>query len=413
MTNSSTVTIVTPSYNQAPFLGAALGSVATQSYPFIEHLVRDGGSTDGSVEILAAAGLQAPRRFDWRSGPDGGQAAAINQAIREATGSIIAWVNSDDLLAPDAVARAVAHFQAHPDHLMVYGRARWIDEAGQPIDWYPTEPPEGPPERFRDGCFLCQPTVFLRREAFAAVGLLDASLHAAHDFDLWIRLFKAAPGRIGFIDAEQAQSRLHAATKTLSGWDRAALEAMRVVRRHFGDVPAHWLLSAASECFARHPAADGAAARGRALRLLRDALPLLAPDAAAEAKRRLREDRRFGASSPGVAVAVTPDGWAGRRTEIRVRRDGHRTLVLQGRHAHPGGAAATLSLHRGAQTLGRLHLRGNGPFTWHVPLPPAPRRGEVEHLDLMAGTTFVPAEIEPGSTDRRTLAVLIDKVWLA
>lgn len=408
-----TVTIITPSYNQAAFLPATLASIAAQTYPAIEHLVRDGGSTDGSADILARFQPAPAHRFHWRSEPDGGQAAAINAAIGDARGSIIAWVNSDDLLMPDAVARAVAHFQANPNHLMVYGRARWVDADGNPLDWYPTQPPDGPLDRFRDGCFLCQPTVFLRREVFAAVGLLDASLYASHDFDLWIRLFKAAPGRIGFLDADLARSRLHTATKTLAAWDRAAIESMRVIRRHFGDVPPHWLLTAATDCMERHPLDTGATGRGRVLRLLRQALPLLTPEAVDAVKRHLRADRRFTAAGPGVAVTVSPDGWAGRRTAIRVRRDGARTLILHGRHAHPKGAPERLSLWAGRTPLASLSLERNGPFTWRIPLPPPLAPGSLERFDLVADTAFVPAALEEGSTDQRALSVLIDAAALA
>lgn len=405
------VTVITPSYNQAAFLPATLASVSEQSYPFIEHLVRDGGSTDRSREILAATALQSPRRFNWRSGPDRGQAAAVNQAIREASGQVIAWINSDDILTPGAVERAVAHFMAWPEHLMVYGRARWIDEAGIPIGWYPTQPP-GPVERFRDGCFICQPTVFLRREAFVAVGLLDESLFASHDFDFWIRLFKVVPDRVGFIEAEQAQSRLHGANKTLSHWDRAAIESMRAINRHLGNVPLHWLSSAVTECFNRHPVSANAVSRPQALRSLRQILPLFQAEDIAAAKRLLRQDRRLSASGPGVAVGISYDGWAGRRTTIRIRRNGQRFLVLQGRHAHPRGASEVLSVWRGTEVLAVLHLDSGGPFIWRVPLPPDVACGELERFDLIARRTFIPALVEAGSADRRELSVLIDKASL-
>ncbi|HYD71393.1 glycosyltransferase family 2 protein [Azospirillum sp.] len=412
MSDALTVTIVTPSFNQAAFLPATLASVAGQSYPWIEHLVRDGGSTDPSAAILAAQPPPPPpRRFHWRSEPDGGQAAAINQAVADSSGAVIGWLNSDDLLTPGAVARVAAHFRAHPDHLMVYGRARWIDADGRPIDWYPTQTP-GPVERFRDGCFICQPTVFLRREAFSLVGPLDESLYAAHDFDLWIRLFKAAGDRIGFIDAEQAQSRLHAQTKTLAGWNRSLTEGMRVVHRHFGSVPAHWALTAVTECFDRHPAPRRAGGRAAPFGLLRTALRTLDRDGAAEVKRRVREDRRLAAASPAVAVAISPDGWAGENTPIRLRRQDQRVLVLSGRQAHPHNRPQTLCLVGGGTVLGRLHLPGNGPFTWRIPLPVAADDGALETFELQAATVFIPAEVEHGSTDARRLTALIDKAWL-
>ncbi|HYD64566.1 glycosyltransferase family 2 protein [Azospirillum sp.] len=412
MKHAPTVTIVTPSFNQAAFLPATLASVAGQTYPHIEHLVRDGGSTDASVAILAATPLSS-RRFTWRSERDGGQAAAINRAIGESTGQIIGWLNSDDLLTPKAVERAVAHFRSHPDHLMVYGQARWIDAKGCPVDCYPTRRP-GPVERFRDGCFICQPTVFLRREAIARVGLLDASLFAAHDFDLWIRLFMAAPDRIGFIDVEQAQSRVHPMTKTASAWDRAAIEAMRVLHRHFGAAPPHWVLSAITECFDRHAADAEFDGRAWALRFLRKAFPLLDHGGVAEVKRHARTDRRLAVAGPGVmAVAITADGWGGRRTAVHLRPNGHGILVVQGRHAHPAGARECLSALHGPSLLSTLHLDGNEAFTWRIPLPCVPGGRSLERVDLVAGHTFTPALVEAGSTDRRELSVLIDKVYRA
>ena len=399
MSSPPIVTIITPSFNQAAFLPATLTSVAEQSYPFIEHLVRDGGSSDTSAAILAGAAPAAPpRRFDWRSERDGGQAAAINQAIDESTGEIICWVNSDDLLTSGAVERAVAHFERNPNHLMVYGLAQWIDEAGNPIGWYPTQPP-GAAERFKDGCFICQPTVFLRREAFEIAGRLDASLFAAHDFDFWIRLFEAIPGRIGLIEAEQAQSRLHSATKTLSAWDKAAIEAMRVLHRHFGSAPAHWILSTITEYFDRHPSDTGRGGRSQARSFLRMALPLLDEQEADEVKRHLRHDRRLSAAGPGAAIAISPDGWANRSTAIRIRRTGQRVLTLRGLHANPGNALEVLTVSSGTGVLAQLVLECNGPFTWCIPLPPAREPGDLENFELSAEKTFTPALVESGSTD--------------
>ena len=405
------VTIVTPSFNQAKFLPETLNSVARQTYPFIEHLVFDGGSTDSSPEILAQwPRPAAPRSFRWRSERDGGQAAAVNQAVAVASGEIIGWLNSDDILLPDAIARVVTHFRDNRHHIMVYGQARWIDEEGGAGEWYPTLP-NGRLDDFPDGCFICQPTVYLRRAAFQALGSLDASLYAAHDFDCWIRFFKAAPHRVGFIPAEQARSRLHAATKTLGAWDRAALEAMQVIHRHFGSVPHHWMETAITECWRKHPREQGLPpAVGKSF--LRKALPLLTDEGAEKIKSWLRADRRLAAAGPDVAMEIQPDGWATQRTPIRLRRTFQRFLVIEGWHAHPAGLPISLVIYSASEHLAYLTLGDNGPFLWRVPLPDVADALRLETFDLVAGPTFSPAALGVTPGDERELSVIITKVRL-
>ena len=121
------VTIVTPSLNQAEFLEETIVSVLGQDYPRIEYAVVDGGSSDGSVDII--------RRYEgrlawWTSGPDAGQAAALNRAFERAGGELLGWLSSDDTLLPGAVARVVREFERDPELLLVYGDAEFVDEAG-------------------------------------------------------------------------------------------------------------------------------------------------------------------------------------------------------------------------------------------------------------------------------------------
>src|SRR4051812_1755633 len=113
------VSIITPSFQQGPFLRACIESVLAQDYARVEYLVLDGGSSDESVEILRSYG----GRFFWRSERDGGQAAAVNAGLRRARGEIVAFLNSDDLLLPGAISAAVRSLREMPTIDVVYGRA--------------------------------------------------------------------------------------------------------------------------------------------------------------------------------------------------------------------------------------------------------------------------------------------------
>jgi hypothetical protein len=231
-----------PSLNQAEFLEAALESVFSQSYSNLELVVADGGSTDGSLSVLESRQSMEPRLRVF-SGKDTGPAQALNKALRSVRGSLIGWLNSDDLYAPGAIQRAVAAFDENPTWLMVYGHGQHIDALGRPTGVYPTLPPTTPIDGFQDGCFICQPTVFFRRSMFVLLGDLDEQLKTAFDFDYWLRAFKAFPERIGFIDSVQAFSRLHDGCITLRMRRAVAIESMQVLARHLGRAPAHWLLS--------------------------------------------------------------------------------------------------------------------------------------------------------------------------
>jgi len=234
------VSIVMPSLNQARFLGTAIDSVLEQDYPRIELIVADGVSTDETLALLEARARTDPR-LCWFSAPDNGPAQAVNRALDRARGILIGWLNADDVYAPGAVTRAVEALIAHPEWLMLYGHGEHIDTEGCVLESYPTLPPEAPFARFRDGCFVCQPTVFFRRTLWLLLGPLDETLQTAFDFDYWLRAFAQMPERIGFVDRVQAQSRLHADGITLRQRRSVMREGMAVLARHFGTAPPHWV----------------------------------------------------------------------------------------------------------------------------------------------------------------------------
>ncbi|MFM8319296.1 MAG: glycosyltransferase family 2 protein [Chloroflexota bacterium] len=224
------VTIVTPSYNQAAYLEHTLRSVLLQDYPAIEYLVVDGASTDASPAIIQRWAGQAPERLRWWvSEPDGGQAEAINKGFRRARGQVLAWLNSDDVYLPGAVRRAVAALQANPTAPLVFGDALTVDAPGRPLnrlrfgDW-------GLDDllRFR---VICQPAVFMRREALEQTGWVDPSYHFLLDHQLWVRLARlAAPVYIGHGPFDPlAAARHHPAAKNLTLAGRVGEEIERLL----------------------------------------------------------------------------------------------------------------------------------------------------------------------------------------
>lgn len=222
------VSIVTPSFNQGRFLRRTIESVLGQDYPNIEYLVLDGGSTDDSREILESYG----NRFYWRSQRDNGQTDAINQGLRQARGDILAYLNSDDVLLPGAISMVVAHFHAHLNWDLLYGKAHEIGANDEPLGDYPTARFDF--ERLLQSCCLCQPATFWRRRVMDRLGVFDASLHYAMDYEYWLRLARAGATLV-HVPEFLACTRSHAETKTQSARLRVYAEILEVSRRHAAD----------------------------------------------------------------------------------------------------------------------------------------------------------------------------------
>jgi glycosyltransferase involved in cell wall biosynthesis len=227
------ITIVTPSYNQGRFVEETIRSVLLQAYPNLEYLIIDGGSTDNSLEIIR----KYHRWLNWVSESDRGQAHAIDKGLRSAKGEIVSWLNSDDVYLPGAIEKAIDYLLKNPNVGMVYGDAYYIDEEGQVIGRYPTEPFD--PSNFIDRCGICQPAVFIRRSVIEDVGYLDESLNFCIDYDLWIRISKKYA--LGYLPEYLAMSRLHKDCKTMNQRVASHKEAVEMLYRHYGFVPPSWL----------------------------------------------------------------------------------------------------------------------------------------------------------------------------
>jgi len=239
------VSIVTPSFNQAPFLEQTLRSVLEQDYPNLEYIVIDGGSTDGSLEIIQE---YADQLAYWQSQPDQGQTDAINQGFARASGEILAWLNSDDLLLPGAVNAAARALQAHPEAAMVYGDALLINAEGKTIGKFPAAQTDY--RKLRRGyVHIPQQASFFRADLWQQVAPLDVSFYFAMDYDLWVRLAALAP--LVYVPELWAAFRLHGAGKSIAADDRCWPEMLRVHYRDGGKVLSpivfkYWLRKLAS-----------------------------------------------------------------------------------------------------------------------------------------------------------------------
>ena len=234
MSSSPLVTIVTPSYNQVAFLENTIRSVLAQEYTTLEYMIVDGGSTDGSVEIIQR---YSDRLAWWVSERDSGQAEAINKGLRRAKGEVVAWLNSDDLYLPGAIQQAVAAFRANPGLGLVFSDAITIDAQGNILnrlsfgDWDLLDLAS-----FR---IICQPAVFMRRAVLQKSGYLESSFHYMLDHHLWIQIARCAPirhigGRMEASSSEEqsvlwAAARHHPGAKNVTQAPGFSSETMQIL----------------------------------------------------------------------------------------------------------------------------------------------------------------------------------------
>jgi glycosyltransferase involved in cell wall biosynthesis len=232
------VSVIVPVYNGVAYLEKTIQSILSQDYPFIECIVMDGGSTDGTTRILE----RYKDRLVYLSKRDGGAADAINQGFAIAHGSVLAWLNADDTYLAGALSEVMAQFASSPDVAIVYGDAYWVDSESAILGPYPECVVN--PEALGQGCCVCQPACFFKREVFESVGPLDSGLHFAFDYDLWIRMAKRYSFR--HLPVHLATARMHKLSKTFRDRRNAFREAFTVLKRHYSYVPFQWIHSYAS-----------------------------------------------------------------------------------------------------------------------------------------------------------------------
>jgi len=225
------ISVITPSYNQGAFIEQTIRSVLDQGIEGLEYIIIDGGSTDGTLDILR----RYKGRIKWISEPDEGQADAVNKGIGVATGEIIGWLNSDDLYLPGALQAVIDYFRDHQECRWLYSRCRIIDSSGRERWKWITRYKNARLKKFsvekllREN-FISQPAVFFRKELFEKAGHLDLSLKYAMDYDLWLRFTRISPA--GVINHELASFRRHGSSKSETGFRGQFFEQYAVARKY-------------------------------------------------------------------------------------------------------------------------------------------------------------------------------------
>jgi glycosyltransferase involved in cell wall biosynthesis len=222
------VSIVTPSLNQVRYLREAIESVSAQTYEAVEHLVVDGGSTDGTLDLLRSSD-----HLRWVSEPDRGQSHALNKGFELARGDVLGWLNADDAYEPSAVSEGVKALETSGVGL-VYADVTRVDDEGVNPRRIPSRPRWELWTELNEGCGIYSPSVFFTREAFEAVGGLDEGLQMTMDYDLWLRIGKRFGAR--HVDAVWGIQRIHADAKTVRRHEDFWPERLAVSRRHGGRV---------------------------------------------------------------------------------------------------------------------------------------------------------------------------------
>lgn len=218
------ISIITPSLNQGIFIEDTINSVLNQNYPNIEHIVIDGGSTDGTIDIL-----KKYRHLKWVSEKDNGQSDAINKGFRLATGEIIAWLNSDDYYETDIFSRIADYFMENSDCNFLYGDITFITPQKENIS-----EKKGHVMTYKNLIqnpdLVRQPGSFWRREILSGIGFLDEQLHLAMDLDYFLRI--ARNYTLHYLPYNLSYFRYYDECKSLRFRRKQRKEILEIIKKH-------------------------------------------------------------------------------------------------------------------------------------------------------------------------------------
>lgn len=230
------ISIITPSYNQAQFIERTILSVLNQNYSNLEYIIIDGGSTDGTVEILK----KYSDRIIWKSEKDAGQSDAINKGLKIATGEIVAFLNSDDTYEPNTLQKISDFFENNLEKKWVYGKCKIINENDQeirrPITWYKNLLlKKYSYSKLLSENFISQPAVFWKREIHAELGYFNEQEHFCMDYEFWLRLGAKYPASV--INDYLANFRYYANSKSGSVNKKQFQDELRLAKKFGTDYP--------------------------------------------------------------------------------------------------------------------------------------------------------------------------------
>jgi glycosyltransferase involved in cell wall biosynthesis len=226
------ISVVTPSFNQAEYLAETLASIVNQRYPNLELIVMDGGSTDGSRDVIRSF---EPHIAYWVSEKDRGQSHAINMGLAKATGDVLCWLNSDDVFLPGALNAVAYTFNSHSDWDWISGPCLKFGDRFHELVGYFEQPADA--AEWMVHCPISQPSTFWRRKLYEKHGDLDESFNFALDFEYWIR-FVTAGETLHFIDRPLSAYRLHDVSKTVAHAEKFKAEELRLRAKHIDKLSA-------------------------------------------------------------------------------------------------------------------------------------------------------------------------------
>ena len=380
------VTVVTPSLNQGRFIRATIESVLAQDYPYLEYIIVDGGSRDETRDVVD----DYKGRLTWICEPDRGQSHAINKGFRRAKGDIVAWLNSDDIMLPGAVHRAVDALEKERNAGGVYADGYLLDTDGDIKSRFPWTGPFNLWKLVYLADYVLQQTLYVRKSVLDDVGYLDESLHWGMDWELLMRIGKRYP--LVHLPDSLGCLREYPETKSLSGGHERFRELVKIMRRHGRRrfPPGYWFygIDTYETLWSNW---------------VRRALP--APWASRIQPPVTRWLRRHIDRVARTAQGLYDDGWAGPRSFYMLPA-GTGDITIRG----------TLPPYLHDQTLKvRCHgasiskrLTKSGPFEMVVPEKSLPRESAVE-LELTCTRHVVPAKSGLGPDSRR-LAFMLDGI---
>ncbi len=229
------ISIITPSYNQCNFIEETIQSVLSQNYPYLEYIIIDGGSTDGTINILN----KYTKKIIWSSKKDNGQTDAINKGLKKSTGEIVGYLNSDDLYLPGTLFKIAEYFTKY-DVKWLTGSCQVIDESGKEVRsqitawknfWLQND-------YFKKNQFvlllilnfISQPSTFWIRKTMRKIGMFDESLSFAMDYEYWLRLMKNY--RLGILKEPLASFRIHSKSKSVMYSTRQFNEGYNIAKKY-------------------------------------------------------------------------------------------------------------------------------------------------------------------------------------